>query len=149
MKNILLACLLAVSSLASAQVTPITPNSPEWKETFEPPFTTPTDLPRSALRTQLFDMLRPSIERQTPARPLQFQGELKAFKNWAFFGGSAVDKSGKRITFEPSGNTEMAALWLRTREGWKLVDYAVGFGDPFYWVWVEQYGAPRQLLGAP
>lgn len=149
MKTALLVCLLAMSPLASAQLAPIKPNSPEWKETFEPAFTVPTDLPRSALRTQLFDMLRLSIERQTPTRPIQFQGELKAFKNWAFFGGTAVDKSGNSIAFEPSGNTETAALWLRTREGWKLIDHAVGFGDPFYWIWAEQYGAPRQLLGAP
>jgi hypothetical protein len=61
--------------------------------------------------------------------------------------GSVLDAKERAIRFEPSGNTDVAALWLRTREGWKLVDFASGFGDPFYWQWSEQYGAPRALLG--
>jgi hypothetical protein len=87
------------------------------------------------------------VERETKQRGIRFQGELKAFKNWAFFLGSVLDSKDRAIQFPPVDNTETAALWLRGREGWRLVNYAVGFGDPFYWQWADQYGAPRELLG--
>ena len=126
------------------------PGSEQWKALYDPAFSKPAEIPRDGpLRKQLFDLLRPSIEREARQRGIRFQGELKAFKNWAFFFGTVLDSKDRAIRFEPVDNTETAALWLRTKAGWKLVDYAVGFGDPFYWQWAAQYGAPRGLLGVP
>jgi hypothetical protein len=45
------------------------------------------------------------------------------------------------------GNDDAAALWLRTRDGWRLVDYSFGHSDAFFVVWSEQYGVSRELLG--
>ena len=146
MLRILCFCLLA--SVAFAQEFSGAPGSDQWKSLYEPPYTKPTDIPRDqGLRKKLFDLLRPHIEREAKQDGIKFQGELKAFKNWAFFMGTVLDAKDRAIHFQPSENTEAAALWLRTKEGWKLVDFAVGFGDPFYWQWHEQYGVPRQLLG--
>ena len=60
-----------------------------------------------------------------------------------------LDGKDRAIRFAPVDNSETAALWLRTKGGWKLVDFAVGLSDPFYWQWADQYGAPRSLLGVP
>lgn len=147
MKRSVLA-LLSLASAATAQDFAGKPGSEQWNGLYDPPYTTPTDIPRDqALRKQLFDLLRPSIEREAKQKGVRFQGELKAFKNWAFFFGEVLDTKDRAIRFQPVDNTESAALWLRTKDGWKLVDYAVGFGDPFYWQWADQYGVPRRLLG--
>jgi hypothetical protein len=124
------------------------PGSEQWKALYDPPYATPTEVPRDTpLRKQLFDLLRPKIEQVSAQRDVRFQGDLKAFKNWALFVGSTLDAKDRAIKFPPTNNTETAALFLRTKDGWRLVDFAVGFGDPSYWVWAEQYGAPKKLLG--
>lgn len=142
--------LFAFTSLGSAEDWTVQPDSDEWRALFDPPFTTPTEISADTpLRKQLFDLLRPHIERERKASKgaIRFQGDLKAFKNWAFFMGITFDQNGEPIRFAPLDNTETSGLWLRTRKGWRLVDYAVGFSDPAYWIWVEQYGIPRQLVG--
>jgi hypothetical protein len=71
---------------------------------------------------------------------------LKAFKNWALFTGSTLDSKERPVAFEGSENSETCALWLRTREGWKLIDFNYGFGDVAWLIWIDQYGAPKKLL---
>ena len=44
-------------------------------------------------------------------------------------------------------NSDTAALWLRTVEGWRLVDFSGGHSDVFYEIWPEQFGVSRELLG--
>lgn len=125
----------------------IRPDSREWRELFDPPFAQPSEIPAtSPLRKQLFELLRSPISRLAK-RSVKFEGTLRAFKNWAFFTGSTVDDSGAPIRFPPVDNSDTVALWLRTRDGWRLVDYSAGHSDVFYAVWPQQYGVPGELLG--
>lgn len=124
----------------------IAPGSPEWREIFDPPFTQPTEIPaKSELRKTLFDLLRPRVEKAAK-RPVQFEGSLRAFKNWALFMGRTVDAKGDSVKLPPIGNDDTVALWLRTREGWKLVDFGAGVSDAGHIIWAEQYGTPKELL---
>jgi hypothetical protein len=148
MRTLLLSLLCTSAAFCFAQDSAGRPGSEQWKALYDPPYTQPTEIPRdSGLRKQLFDLLRPKLERESGLSGIRFQGELKAFKNWAFFMGSTLDAKDRAIRFKPTDNTETAALWLRTKEGWKLVDYAVGYSDPFYLQWIDQYSAPRALFG--
>lgn len=125
----------------------VVPGSTEWREIFEPPYTSPTEIPASApLRRQLLDQLRPKIE-HVARKSVRFEGSLRSFKNWAFFSGRTVDGKGKSVNLPPIGNDDTAALWLRTRAGWTLVDFSGGHSDAFYLIWPEQYGAPPALFG--
>ncbi len=147
----LFACVIIAASAptAGAEDTEFIPKgSSAWREAFDPPFHEPTEIGRdSGLRKQLFDLLRPGIEKQTKESVL-FEGSVTAYKNWALFVGRTLDKAGKNsIAFKPHGNDDTVALWLRTREGWRLVDYEAGHSDVFYVIWNEQYGVPKALLG--
>ena len=148
--NALIRFSLAFFLLASAALAEdftVDPGSDLWKELFNPPYTKPTEIPRdNALRKQLFDLLRPGIERAAKKQGVKFQGELKAFKNWVLFTGSTLDSKERPVAFEGSENSETCALWLRTRDGWKLIDFAYGFGDVAWLIWIDQYGAPKKLL---
>ncbi len=148
--NSLIRLALALFLLASAGFAEdftVEPGSDLWKELFNPPYSKPTEIPRdNALRKQLFDLLRPNIERAAKKQGVKFQGELKAFKNWALFTGSTLDSKERPVAFEGSENSETCALWLRTRDGWKLIDFAYGFGDVAWLIWIDQYGAPKKLL---
>lgn len=146
MHRFLLVLLFSLSS-ALSQDSEVTPGSDLWKEIYNPPYAKPTEIHRdNPLRKQLFDLLRPHIERAAKRQGIKFQGELKAFKNWALFTGSTLDAKEKPVAFEGSENSETCALWLRTRDGWRLVDFAYGFGDVAWLIWIDQYGAPRKLL---
>jgi hypothetical protein len=140
-------CGLALCS-AFAQPEMVRPGSREWSELFDPPFVQPEEIPVSSpLRKELFELLRPAISRLAK-RSVRFEGSLRAFKNWALFTGSTVDQHGAAVRFAPIDNSDTVALWLRTRDGWRLVDYSAGHGDVFYSIWTEKYGMPRELLGA-
>jgi hypothetical protein len=153
MNTILKATLLALAALCApvlAENFAGEPGSEQWKGLYNPPYAKPTELPREEpLRKELFDLLRPGMERVSKQKGIKFQGELKAFKNWAFFFGKVLNLKGAAIEFEEVGSAETAALWLRTKDGWTLVDYAWGLTDPFYWQWADQYGVPKALLGVP
>lgn len=97
----------------------IAPGTPEWKELYEPQELA-ADNP---LRKQLFDQLRFRLNSQTHSQ-LLFKGSLKAFRNWAVFVGSSIDNEGKPVKFPPMDNSDTAVLWIRTNEGWQLVDSA-------------------------
>ena len=146
-----LAALLTASLLCAgavqAQEAAIAPGSPQWVVTFDPPYAAPTEIPAdSPLRRTLFDLLRPSIER-VAKRPVQFQGHLRAFKNWALFVGSTVDKEGRAVKMPPTAdNNDMVGLWLRTWEGWKLVDCRSGDSHDSWLAWTQQYGVPWALI---
>ena len=143
------AWMLVISALWShAQDFSGQPGSEQWKALYDPPYASPTEVPRDTpLRKQLFDLLRPKIEKLSSERGIKFQGDLKAFKNWALFVGSTLDSKDRAIKFPPNNNTETAAVFLRTKDGWTVVDFAVGFSDVGYWAWADQYGTPKKLLG--
>jgi len=144
--SLLFGLVTLAAGLAQAGET-ILPGSREWNEIFEPPYKEPTEVPSSSLlRKTLFDQLRPNIVRQA-GKPVRFMGSLTAFKNWALFVGRTVNESGDSIRFPPLDNDDTVALWLRTRDGWRLVDFSVGHSDAFYIIWPEQYGVPKTLLG--
>ena len=92
----------------------------------------------SALRKNLFDLLRPEAE-HLHGKGLQFTGSLKGFKNWALFEGQTTDAKDRNI---PHDGGDTVALWLRTRNGWLLVDFNIGHTDVFYTIWKEKYGVP-------
>ena len=128
----------------------IEPGSELWRAVFNPPYLTPTELPaHSALRKQLFDKLRPRIEKLAKT-PVRFEGSLRAFKNWAVFTGQSLDANNKELRFDtPDGlDAVTTAIWLRTRDGWTLVDFYAGLSDGFYPMWFEQFGVPHEFLTA-
>lgn len=116
---------------ALAQEEGIHPDSREWRQLFDPPFTEPREIASSSpLQKELFELLRPPIARLAK-RPVRFEGSLRAFKNWALFIGSTVDEQGASVKFPPVDNSDTVALWLRTRAGWHLVDYSAGMAMCF------------------
>ena len=134
---------LAVSFMQARSQPMVPATDPEWAKVYDPPYKVPTELPAdSPLRKELFGLLR---LKATPQH--KFEGSLKVFRNWAVFLGRTVDKEGKRIKNLPMDNDDAAALWLRTKDGWKLVDFSFGHSDAFFVVWPEQYGVSRELLG--
>lgn len=113
---------------------------------FDPAADTPVEVPRgSPLRKTLFDILRPRVEEQAAAKIL-FEGRLTACRNWAFFLGRTMGADGRKVTLSDMGNDDTVALWLRTRDGWTLVDFDAGGSDAFYTEWSQQYGAPAALF---
>lgn len=139
--------LLSVPPIASGEQI-VDKNSPEWQEIYKPPVKEPTEVKKgSKLRKELFDKLRPKISKMVAGKKLMFSGSLKTYRNWAFFSGRTVDEKGASMQLGELKNSDTVALWLRTRDGWQLVDFSGGHSDVFYVVWPEQYGAPRSLLG--
>lgn len=115
----------------------------EFGGIYDPPYKKPTELARgSELRGALFDKLRAKTKKE-----VLFEGSLKAYRNWALFTGRTVDRAGKSVAHPPLGNDDAVGLWIRTRDGWTVVDYSFGHSDVFYLIWVEQYGVPKELLG--
>src|SRR5688500_16056857 len=86
------------------------------------------EVPVGELRTQLFDLARPSVEK-TAGRPVKFQGSLKATKEWAFFLGEIVDEKGKTIRLGDAESGDTVALWKRKNGQWELVEVAAGITD--------------------
>jgi hypothetical protein len=97
-------------TFAVAQQELVRPDSAEWRELFDPPYPQPREIPSSSpLRKELFDLLRPAIGRLAK-RPVQFEGTLRAFKNWPLFTGSTVDEHGAPVRFPPIDNSDTVAL---------------------------------------
>ena len=80
-------------------------------------------------------------------KKILFSGSLKAYRNWAFFSGETVSPDGKPMRFPPQENSDTAALWIRTVDGWRVVDFSAGHSDVFYEIWPEQFGVPSVLIG--
>tara|TARA_R110000850_G_scaffold169794_1_gene295069 strand:+ start:820 stop:1275 length:456 start_codon:yes stop_codon:yes gene_type:complete len=145
---------LYIATIALAWLTSLTiaddqqapKGSDYWNQLYDPPVLTPTEIPTTnPLRKALFEQLRPRIE-SLAKQPILFKGHLKSYRNWAMFMGSALDKSEKEIQFDEFESSAVLALWLRTLDGWKLVDYDGGATDAFFVIWPEQYGTPTELI---
>jgi hypothetical protein len=122
---------------------PVAADSSDWAEIYNPPYKSPTELPPdSALRRELFSILRGKATPQT-----RFSGSLKVFKNWALFIGRTVDQKGESLKHPPMDNDDALGLWLRTTEGWKLVDFSFGHSDAYFVMFPQQYGVPPELVG--
>lgn len=135
--------VLATSFLQAQSQPMVPPGSAEWAEVYDPPYKVPTELPaESALRKELFDSLRLKV---TPQH--KFTGSLKVYRNWAFFVGATVDNKGEPLKHPPHDNSDAVAIWLRTSQGWKLIDFSFGHSDAFYLLWSEKYGVPADLIG--
>jgi hypothetical protein len=138
-------CCFAGLSTA-AELPTVAPGSEEWKTIYDPAFEKPTELPGdSELRRGLFDLIRPKAEKLA-GTPVKFQGDLRVYRNWAFFSGNSLDANGKPVQYPELQNSDTVALWLRTQDGWKVVDFAAGHSDAFFIIWPEQYGMPAELL---
>lgn len=142
--SLIVTVLFLAATYVHAQSQPMVQASdPAWAEVYDPPYKVPTELAfGSALRKELFEVLR---LKATPRH--RFEGSLKAYRNWAVFLGSTVDKEGKSLKNPPMDNDDAAALWLRAKDGWKLVDFSFGHSDAFFIIWPEQYGVPAELVG--
>lgn len=44
-------------------------------------------------------------------------------------------------------NDDALGLWLRTTEGWKLVDFSFGHSDAYFVMFPQTYGVPSELIG--
>ena len=117
----------------------IKPGTPEWRAAFDPPCEKPPEVPMGT------PLRRPGVERMAK-RPVRFEGSLRAFRNWAIFLGGTVDKDGRAVKLPPMDNSDTVALWLRTKDGWRLVDWSAGHSDAFHIIWTEVYGAPKALV---
>ena len=145
---VLIAYFVLPSALSRAEEFSIPESSQLWTKVYDPPYRVPTEIPKgSDLRKSLFDQLRPKIAALVQGKKILFNGTLKAYRNWAFFNGETVNTAGHPIGLPPNDNSDTAALWLRTRDGWRLVDYRGGHSDVFYTVWPAQYGVSKKLLG--
>ena len=143
--RLVIACSL-LPGLKAAESPTIKPGSEEWRSLYEPAYEVPTELAAdSELRKSLFNLIRPRAEK-IAKQPIRFQGHLRVYRNWAFFSGSSIDGNGKPVEYPELGNSDTVALWLRTLDGWKLVDFAAGHSDAFFIIWPEQYGTPAELL---
>jgi hypothetical protein len=102
-RHIVVSLLFTLTVCAAlAQRERIVPDSQEWRELFDPPFSQPQEIPStSPLRKELFELLRTPIA-QLAKRPVRFEGSLRAYKNWALFTGSTVDEHGASVTFPRS-----------------------------------------------
>jgi len=146
-RRLVLIAILGTVGALPASADALKPGSEEWRGLFDPPYSVPTEVPADLpLRKQLFDLLRPKVER-IAKKPVRFEGGLRAFKNWAIFLGRTVDENGRSMKLPPMGNDDAGALWLRTSSGWVLVDFAVGASDAFHLYWPDQYGVPKALVG--
>lgn len=123
-----------------------------WERAYVPAFRKPTLLQSdSELRRQLWSGLLEKVQREAKKK-VTLYGEIRVYRNWASFRGSADDPT----LAEPSEfhfgsaalpfSSRVAALWLRTALGWRLISFSPGFVDPVYADWPLEYGAPEELV---
>jgi hypothetical protein len=142
----LIVTLLLFSSLLCANSYEAQLEKELWSEIYKPAYTTPTQIKKGeTLRAILFDKLRQPIAKEAKSK-VKFSGKITVYRNWALFVGSSYDPKGKLISYKPMNESDVVALWLRTVNGWVVVDYAVGVTDTFYTIWYRQYGMPKELL---
>lgn len=105
--------------------------------------------PESGLRRVMFDLLRAEVAKKAGLSEgkVKFEGSLQSEGNWAFFGGRSLGADSKAVSFEPMGNDDTCALFLKTYRGWVLVDWSAGHSDVFYAQWVTRYGVAPEVLG--
>ncbi len=121
----------------------------EWDDIYSVKSRTPVFVAQGSKEASaILDAFLPIFKKRTPAGA-QLIGEIKAFKNWALFAGYAADSKGNQITPKDGIASDTAVLFLKTREGWAVVDYGLGHSDMFYIIWPAQYGVPVELLEPP
>lgn len=97
----------------------------------------------STLRVELLKELRARIDKGSSKRQAVIaEGEMQALKNWAFFKGSKVT-SEKKDTLSSS---HTAALFMKNRDGWIIVDFTTDFKDDVFSQWIQKYTLSQDLF---
>lgn len=134
---------LAEPNLAEYQKTVI---QEEWEQIFTTKSRTPIQISRTSPQwTEIIASFKPHFKANTPPGS-QLSGSLTAFKNWALFSGDTTDPNDTPITPPDGFSSDTTILFLKTRDGWQVVDYGLGHSDAFYIIWTAQYGMPIELL---
>ena len=98
----------------------------------------------SKLRAQLFDLARPTIEKQA-GQAVKFAGSQRRLGEWAFFIGQIVNAKGGPIYVYDSPETLL--LWKQVNGTWSFLTGEAGANEPFHlWEWPAKYGAPKELF---
>ena len=98
----------------------------------------------SKLRAQLFDLARPTIEKQA-GQAVKFAGSQRRLGEWAFFIGQIVNAKGGPIYVYDSSETLL--LWKQVNGTWTFLTGEAGANEPFHlWEWPAKYGAPKELF---
>ena len=98
----------------------------------------------SKLRAQLFDLARPTIEKQA-GKAVKFAGSQRRLGEWAFFIGQIVNAKGGPIYVYDSPETLL--LWKQVNGTWTFLTGEAGANEPFHlWEWPAKYGAPKELF---
>jgi len=98
----------------------------------------------SKLRAQLFDLARPTIEKQA-GQAVKFAGSQRRLGEWAFFIGQIVNAKGGPIYVYDSPETLL--LWEQVNGTWSFLTGEAGANEPFHlWEWPAKYGAPKELF---
>ena len=98
----------------------------------------------SKLRAQLFDLTRPTIEKQA-GQAVKFAGSQRRLGEWAFFIGQIVNAKGGPIYVYDSPETLL--LWKQVNGTWTFLTGEAGANEPFHlWEWPAKYGAPKELF---
>ncbi len=98
----------------------------------------------SKLRAQLFDLARPTIEKQA-GQAVKFAGSQRRLGEWAFFIGQIVNAKGGPIYVYDSPETLL--LWEQVNGTWSFLTGEAGANEPFHlWEWPAKYGAPKVLF---
>ena len=97
----------------------------------------------SILRVELLKDLRARIDTKSSRRDaVRAEGEMQVLKNWAFFKGSKVTSEKK----DALASSHTAALFMKNRDGWVIVDYTTDFKDEVFSQWVEKYTLSQNLF---
>jgi len=98
----------------------------------------------SKLRAQLFDLARPTIEKQA-GQVVKFAGSQRRLGEWAFFIGQIVNAKGGPIYVYDSPETLL--LWKQVNGSWTFITGEAGANEPFHlWEWPAKYGTPKELF---
>ncbi|MGD0024974.1 MAG: hypothetical protein ABSC37_10185 [Xanthobacteraceae bacterium] len=124
---------------------------------FAQSITTPP--PGSALRAEILNAYRPSVEAQIGA-PAEFVIDaLNVMGDWAFVearpqrpGGAPIDWRATKFrnAFEADMMSDLVlGLLHRTGGGWQVVENAIGPTDVAWEDWLKPYNLPRELFRSP
>ena len=98
----------------------------------------------SILRAELLKDLRARIDTKSSKRDaVRADGEMQVYKGWAFYKGSKVTSEKK----DALSSSHTAALFMKNRDGWVIVDYSTDFKDELFSQWVERYTISKDLFG--
>lgn len=112
--------------------------------------------PGNPLRKLLLDTLRPRVEKEMRQKVKFEVRTLNANKEWAFFGGQALQLNGKPVDLKTTQYKDevdamdgptVYALLRKKGKAWVIVEYMVGPTDVGWSDWDEKTGAPSAVLG--